>query len=110
MFTARISIDMSRRVPMGPTKVEVEVVRNGRRVQSLEATYTVDDDVVARATATRIRLDEDLASETIGIGFRLEDLPPRQPSDVPELTGIFEGFDFGGTSRCTEKTSARERR
>ena len=94
MFTTRISIDMSRRVPMGPTKVAVDVVRNGRRVQSLAADYIVDDEVVARATATRIRVDEGLASETIGVGTRPEDQPPKQPSEVPELTAIFVGFDF----------------
>ena len=94
MFTTRISIDMSRRVPMGPTKVTVAVVRNGRRVQSLEAAYNVADEVVARATATRIRVDEDLASETIGVGPRAEDMPPKQPEEVPELTAIFVGFDF----------------
>ena len=94
MFTTRISIDMSRRVPMGPTRVTVAVVRNGRRVQSLEASYNVADEVVARATATRIRVDEDLASETIGVGSRSEDLPPKQPEEVPELTDIFLGFDF----------------
>ncbi len=94
MFTTRISIDMSRRVPMGPTRVDVEVVRNGRRVQSLEASYNVADEVVARATATRIRVDENLASETVGVGPRPEDLPPKQPEEVPELTAIFVGFDF----------------
>ncbi len=79
---------------MGPTKVTVAVVRNGRRVQSLEAAYNVADDVVARATATRIRVDEDLDFETIGVGLRSEDLPSKQPEEVPELTDIFVGFDF----------------
>ena len=94
MFTTRISIDMSRRVPMGPTKVAVEVVRNGRRVQAVEARYFVSDEVAARATATRIRVDEDLSSEKIGVGSRPEDRPPMQPEEVPVMEGLFVGFDF----------------
>ena len=79
---------------MGPTRVAVDVVRGGRRVQSLAADYVVGDDVVARATATRIRVDETLASETISVGMRPEDQPPKQPSEVPEMTDIFVGSDF----------------
>ena len=94
MFTTRISIDMSRRVPMGPTKVETDVVRNGRRVQAIEARYIVSDEVAARATATRIRVDEDLSSEKIGVGSRPEDLPPMRPEEVPVMEGLFVGFDF----------------
>lgn len=94
MFTTRISIDMSRRVPMGPTRVAVDVARNGRRVQSLAADYIVGAEVVARATATRIRVDEELDSEAIGVGIRPEDLPPKQPLEVPEMTGVLVGFDF----------------
>ncbi len=94
MFTTRISIDMSRRVPMAPTKVETEVVRNGRRVQAIEARYVVSDEVVARATATRIRVDEGLSSNKIGVGFRPEDLPPMQPEEVPDMEDLFVGFDF----------------
>ena len=79
---------------MGPTRVAVDVVRNGRRVQSLAVDYIVEGEVAARATATRVRVDETLASETIGVGLRPEDLPPKQPSEVPEMTGVFAGFDF----------------
>ena len=81
MFTTRISIDMTRRVPMAPTKVKTEVVRNGRRVRAVEAVYIVEDDVVARATATRVRVDEDLSSDEIGVGLRPEDLPPKVALD-----------------------------
>ena len=79
---------------MGPTKVETEVVRNGRRVQAVEARYFVSDEVAARATATRIRVDEDLSSEKIGVGSRPEDRPPMQPEEVPVMEGLFVGFDF----------------
>ena len=37
MTTTRLSIDMSRRVPMGPTRVDTEVVRDGKRIQAIEA-------------------------------------------------------------------------
>ena len=42
MMLTRLTVDMSRKVPMGPTKVEVEVVRDGKRVQALECRYVVD--------------------------------------------------------------------
>ena len=37
MTTTRLSIDMSRRVPMGATRVDTEVVRDGKRIQAIEA-------------------------------------------------------------------------
>ena len=79
---------------MAPTKVETEVVRNGRRVQAVEAAYIVSEEVVARATATRIRVDGGLSSDKIGVGLRPEDLPPKRPDEVAVMEGLFVGFDF----------------
>ena len=41
MVTTRLMVDMSRRVPMGPTKVEAEVVRDGLRLQAVECQFGV---------------------------------------------------------------------
>lgn len=64
------------------------------RVQAIEARYVVSEEVAARATATRIRVDGDLSSTRIGVGSRPEGQPPMQPEEVPLMEGLFAGFDF----------------
>lgn len=60
MRLARVTIDLSRPVPMRPCVVEARALRDGRRVQSLEAVLSVDDRPLARAVATRIRVEPGL--------------------------------------------------
>ncbi len=57
MRIARITVDMHRRVPLGPLEVDAEIVREGKRLQVVVATVRDPDGVeVARATALRFRL------------------------------------------------------
>ena len=76
MTTTRLSIDMSRRVPMGPTRVDTKVVRDGKRIQAIEARYVVDDEIVGRATAMRVRIAEGLSVPNPVLP---EDLVPSDP-------------------------------
>jgi hypothetical protein len=58
MMIARIVIDILRPVPLRTSKVAVRVTREGRRMQHLSADLTVDGELVASATALRVRLAE----------------------------------------------------
>jgi hypothetical protein len=51
----RITFEILRSVPIGPVRVEAEVVRPGRRVQLVEASLSGEDGVLMRARAWRIR-------------------------------------------------------
>ena len=98
MVTTRLSIDMSRRVPMGPTRVDTDIVRDGRRIQAIECRYLVDDEVVGRASAMRVRVAEDISA---GNPVRPEDEIPGPPESFPPIEWTFNGptdfaesFDF----------------
>jgi acyl-coenzyme A thioesterase PaaI-like protein len=73
MRLARVTIDLTRPVPMRPCVVEARALRDGRRVQSLEAVVTVDGTAVARAVATRIRVQSGLVPAHL--------VPPPPPGD-----------------------------
>jgi Thioesterase-like superfamily len=73
MRFTRITADLSRPVPMRPFAVVTRTVRDGRRVQSLEASVIVDGVPVARAVATRIRVAPGLVHR--------ERLPPVHSGD-----------------------------
>ena len=95
MVTTRLAIDMSRRVPMGPTKVETDVVRDGRRIQSIECRYVVDGETVGRATAMRVRVAEEISVANPPLP---EDEIPSDPETHPVITWQFAGpLDFAAS-------------
>lgn len=107
MMTTRLAIDMSRRVPMGPTRVDTEVVRDGRRIQAVECRYVVDGEVVGRATAMRVRVAEGIS---VPNPILPEDEIPSDPETHPVITWTFDGpFDFAGSFdfRRTEDEQGR---
>ncbi|WP_199253685.1 thioesterase family protein [Mycolicibacterium mengxianglii] len=55
LVPARLTVDILRRVATAPVRVCAEVVRIGRRMQSVDATMTQDGEVVARASALYLR-------------------------------------------------------
>ena len=60
-FTARLTIDLMRPVPLTPLRIARRVVRPGKKLQIVEATLSDGDVDVARATALRLRtLDDEL--------------------------------------------------
>ena len=58
MQVTRLTVDMFRPVPTNPLTVATKVSREGRRIQTLEASMTADGVEVARATMLRIRSDD----------------------------------------------------
>lgn len=65
MRFTRVVADLSRAVPMVPFSVETRILRDGKRVQSLDARIVIDGDTLARAVATRIRFEPGIVPPTI---------------------------------------------
>jgi hypothetical protein len=55
---ARVTLEILRPVPIGPVRVEAEVVRPGRSVQMVEATLSGEEGALMVARAWRIRKSE----------------------------------------------------
>jgi hypothetical protein len=55
---ARVTFEILRPVPIGPVRVEVELVRPGRSVQMIEATLSGEAGELIKARAWRIRTSE----------------------------------------------------
>jgi hypothetical protein len=56
MRIARFTLDLLRPVPLAPLRADVRVVREGKRIQAVSASLLVDDLLVARASAVRVRV------------------------------------------------------
>ena len=94
MMLTRMSVDMSRKVPMGPTRVTAEVLRDGKRVQSLGVTFAVDGEIVARSTAMRIRIDDTVVADDQMPEPWPEDAPPDGPEGLDDLEIKVDRVDF----------------
>lgn len=88
MRITRVTVDMSRAVPMREMVVRATARRSGTRVQSLEAVVHDGEQTYARAVATRIRTEDGLVDP--------DRLPPVYPEDVaPPFDGEPTTFDSG---------------
>lgn len=81
MQIVRFTVDLFRAVPLLPLAVDTSVLRDGRRIQVVEARLVHDGTLVGRATALKIRTTH-LAESVdlpVGSGSRLLTLPdPRE--------------------------------
>ena len=108
MQVARFTIDLFRPVPLEPLRVETHVLRDGRRIQVVEAILRHGDLEVGRATALKIRTTEvelpDVEQEAWeqppppGAGNPIEDFwtfatnLPRFHRDAVEILSIDDSF------------------
>jgi Thioesterase-like superfamily len=84
---ARVTLEILRPVPIGPVRVEAEVVRPGRSVQMIEATLSGEDGPLMVARAWRIRTSEIEIPEDVAT-------TPEAPLG-PEEGGVPEFFSTG---------------
>lgn len=92
MTTARLTIDILAAAPHAATEGRTRIVREGKRIQTVEAELLVEGRTVARATALRVRIDE-----TPPVGD-FPSYPP--PEDVPEGEFMHPGaFGYSMTTR-----------
>lgn len=78
MKVTRLTVDIMRPVPFAPTRTRLNILRDGARMQLLDAEILAGDEVVARASAMRVRL-----AETPAVDDPAPDLP--LPEDAPRL-------------------------
>jgi hypothetical protein len=92
MRFTRITIDLSRPVPMVPCRVIARPIRDGRRVQSIEAVIEVDGVVVSRAVGTRIRVDPGLVPDEMISPVYPQDEPPPWVEHETSYGGAHDSF------------------
>lgn len=87
----RVTFEILKAVPIGPVRVEAEVVRPGRRVQMVEASLSGEDGVLVRARGWRLRPAE--IELPPGVSERAAPPGPEQGSE-PEFfaTGDSVGY------------------
>jgi hypothetical protein len=78
MQVVRMTIDLMREVPLTPLTVRTRVVREGRRIQLVEAELAARDVVVARTSALKIRTADVPLPPDDG-----DDDPPPPPEECP---------------------------
>jgi acyl-CoA thioesterase len=79
MNLARITIDMSRGTPLQPTEARVRVLRDGKRLQLVEAQLWVDGEAYASAVGLRVVDGESPAEPWPPHGLPEPEAAPRTP-------------------------------
>ncbi len=86
MMVARLTVDLFRPVPMKPLEVTTRVVREGRRIQVVEASLSAEGVEVSRAVGLMLhRSDVQLPPNAL-----LDGPPPRGPAGI-ETTSLSVG-------------------
>lgn len=102
MQVTRLTFDMIRPVPLGPRLlVDTEVVREGKKIQLVEARLRVDDVVHVRATALRLRVDDVSAGRALPVDSTADDRPLPGPEtyepayrDLAHSPGFLRAIDM----------------
>lgn len=81
MRAARIAFDLMHAAPIAPVRIESRVVRAGRRVQLVDVALVEGERAVARASALRVRVADDLDLDDEGRGTPVSRLTSH-PDDV----------------------------
>jgi len=93
MRVARVTMELLRPVPIGPLRLETEVVRPGRRVQLVAARLWAGDTLTVQALALRIRREPGLAP-AVAPDARAPEPVPGPEAAAPLRIG--EGRSFPG--------------
>jgi hypothetical protein len=86
---ARLTVDLFRAVPVAPLGVRIALVRQGSRLQVLEAALCVDHVEYVRATALMLRTGDAVASQPSAA-------KPSGPDGLP-TESLLRGFPRGGS-------------
>ena len=105
MRVARISVEMTRAVPMAPFAVRAVVSRAGKRIQQIDAEIEADGMTLVRASALRVRIGRrDDAVEVAPV----EPVPERAPGPPRDAElmryfspGFIRSLDFMRTRLAT---------
>ena len=84
MRVTRLTVEMTRAVPLAPFRVNAEVSRAGRRLQQIDARIEAEGRLLARATALRLRVVEAHPGARIPFPEALPARPAERPADFEE--------------------------
>jgi hypothetical protein len=98
MQITRMTVDLLRPVPMVPLRGKVDVVREGKRIQVVDAALWAGTTEVARCSAMRVRTT-DLGTIELPTGETPVDLP-QAPLEVDEV--VFPGREQPGSRWAVE--------
>jgi acyl-coenzyme A thioesterase PaaI-like protein len=88
LVPARFTVDILRRVAAEPVEVESNVLRTGRRNQSIDATMTQRGEMVARASTLFLRRSEQPAVRPWTTDIAMPPLPD-EPAEFDDAAPIF---------------------
>ncbi|MBM3660007.1 MAG: thioesterase family protein [Actinobacteria bacterium] len=94
MRCGRLAIDLMRAVPVARLETAARIVREGKRVQVVEAVLEHDGVVVARASALRVRISDTASALTHP--RRPDESPPPPPTQVEESVLAKAGLPVPG--------------
>jgi hypothetical protein len=80
MQVARLTVDLTRPVPLAPLQIETEVVREGRRIQLVDAWLRAGTSELGRARALKIRIGD------LDLPVPETDTMPAGPENMDRLT------------------------
>lgn len=85
MQVVRFTVDLFREVPLRPLTVETAIIRNGRRIQIVEARLHENGQQLGRAVALKIRTTELVDGHELRGTGRPDQPPTPGPDDLPTL-------------------------
>jgi hypothetical protein len=88
MRVVRMTVEMTRAVPMAPFSIHAEVTRAGRRIQQIDARIEAEGRALVRATALRVREGGADANAAIPFAEPVPERVPGPPRD-PEIISVF---------------------
>jgi len=94
MRCGRFTVDLMRPVPVAALEARARVVREGKRVQLVEAALVHDDVEVARASALRIRIGD--SADALAHPRRPDESPPPAPTAIEESVLARAGLPVPG--------------
>lgn len=95
MQVVRFTVDLFREVPLRPLLVETQVVREGRRIQLVEARLSENGREIGKALGLKIRVTE--LADNGELRSTAEDDHPPQPA--PDRLPVLDWRDFFGPGR-----------
>jgi hypothetical protein len=92
MRVARMTVEMTRAVPIEPFEVRAEVTRAGKRIQQIDARIEAGGQTLARATALRMRVGKRGRDAAVPLDEPVPERKPGPPTDAPRMLQYAPGF------------------
>lgn len=101
MDIVRVTVDLTRVVPVGLVTTDVQVVREGRRLQLLDVAVAVDGATVSRSQVLRMHREEVVDAADLATVEPDDELPATMPERVDDCPSPWAPTPFMDGIRCT---------